>query len=142
MVTPDGIIHTAAGTGDAGFSGDAGLATQATFRNITAVAVGADDTIYVVDQGNNRVRWFRIGGPIFTLAGTGISGTSGDGGLALDADLQGIDYGLAVGPDRGVYVSSASARSPLLPTSSAAVPSWYLQTTAVRCICLHRMVVI
>ena len=105
LVTPDGIIHTAAGTGDAGFSGDAGLATQATFRNTTAVAVGADDTIYVVDQGNNRVRWFRIGGPIFTLAGTGISGTSGDGGLALDADLQGIDFGLAVGPDRGVYVS-------------------------------------
>src|SRR5262249_7128830 len=39
VVTPDGIIRTVAGTGDSGFSGDNGAATQATFRNTTAVAV-------------------------------------------------------------------------------------------------------
>ena len=82
VVTPDGTIHTAAGTGANGFSGDAGPATQAVFNNPSAVAVGPDDSVYVIDQLNNRVRWFQPGGSIFTLAGTGISGTFGDGGPA------------------------------------------------------------
>jgi RHS repeat-associated protein len=105
VVTADGNIQTVAGTGGSGFSGDGGPALQAVFNDTTAVAVGPDDTIYVVDQGNNRIRWFREDGPIFTLAGTGVSGTRGDDGPALQADLQGIDFGLATGPDGSVFVS-------------------------------------
>jgi RHS repeat-associated protein len=105
VVTADGNIHTVAGTGDSGFSGDGGPALQAVFRDTTAVAVGPDDTLYVVDQGNNRIRWFRENGPIFTLAGSGVSGTRGDDGPALQANLQGIDFGLATAPDGGVFVS-------------------------------------
>jgi RHS repeat-associated protein len=106
QVTPDGIIRTIAGTGVAGLDGDGGPATEARLNlGNGGVAVGPDDTVYVADGGNNRVRWFRPGGPIDTLAGTGFAGTSGDGGLARRAALQGVEHGLALGPDGAVYFS-------------------------------------
>jgi RHS repeat-associated protein len=104
-VTPDGVIRTIAGNGTHGFGGDGGPATAASFRDPAAVAVGADDTVYVVDRGNNRIRWFRPGGVINTLAGTGVLATNGDGGPALAAAFQNLDRGLAVGSDGAVYVS-------------------------------------
>jgi RHS repeat-associated protein len=104
-VTPDGIIRTIAGTGVAGFSGDDGPATLARLNNPSGVAVGADDTIYITDSLNNRIRWMRLGGTITTFAGTGDPGRTGDGGLALQATLQVFPVGLAVGPDGSVYTS-------------------------------------
>src|SRR5205823_12688404 len=104
QVTPDGIMHTIAGTGVAGFSGDGSLATLARIQNGDHVAVGSDDTVYIADAFNNRVWWFRLGGTINTLAGTGVSGRTGDGGLALQAQLKYPDGGLAIGPDGSVYV--------------------------------------
>src|SRR5206468_2027875 len=67
-VTPDGIIRTIAGV----FTGSGSLAdgippTQALIAPI-AVAVGPDDTVYIITS-DNRVRWFRPGGTINTLAG-------------------------------------------------------------------------
>ncbi len=107
-VTPDGIVRTIAGNGTLGFSGDGGPATDATFRSVYGVAVGRDDTVYMVDQGNNRVRWMRPDGSINTLAGTGMATTSGDGGLARQATLQNLASGLTVAPDGSVYVSQTS----------------------------------
>jgi YD repeat-containing protein len=102
-VTPDGIVRTIAGSGDFGFSGDNGPATAASFRSPHAVAVDRDNTLYIVDQGNNRIRWMRPDGPINTLAGNGFGRTSGDAGLARQAELQNLESGLAVGPDGTVY---------------------------------------
>lgn len=102
-ITPDGIIRTIAGTGAPGFSGDGGLATLARLNTPTGIAVGPDDTVYVADTGNYRIRWIRPGGVIATLAGTG-EGRAGDGGLALRATLQGL-RGVAVAPDGSVYFS-------------------------------------
>jgi serine/threonine-protein kinase len=57
MVTPDGTITTIAGTGEAGFSGDAGPATAATINYPGDLAVGADGvSIYFADQLNFRIR--------------------------------------------------------------------------------------
>jgi serine/threonine-protein kinase len=81
-VTPDGIIRTIAGSGDFGFSGDRGPATQASFRFPHAVAVGNDDTVYIVDQGNTRVRWMRPGDDRHARRDV-VSGHTGDGGPAL-----------------------------------------------------------
>ena len=103
-VTPDGIIRTIAGNGQNTLSGDGGPATQAGFGPLTAVAVGADDSVYVADGSHFRIRWMRPGGTINTLAGTS-EGTSGDGGPARQAKLQNLNFGLAVGPDGAVYVS-------------------------------------
>lgn len=107
-VTPDGIIRTIAGTGVSGFAGDGFPATQAQFSSPVAVAVGPDGTVYVVDQANKRIRWFRPGGIIDTLAGTGAEATTGDGGPARQAALQNLEIGgIAVGPDGGVYLAQA-----------------------------------
>jgi len=56
-VTPDGIMTTLAGTGQAGFSGDGGPANQAQLSStMMGLAVDAGNNIYISDGGNNRVR--------------------------------------------------------------------------------------
>ncbi len=105
-VTPDGIIHAFAGTGGTGFSGDGGPATEAKLTFPRALAVGPDDTVYIVDSGNFRVRVVR-NGIINTLAGTGVSGTLGDGGPSRKAQLRNFG-GLAVGPDESIFVAESS----------------------------------
>src|SRR5262249_5325620 len=94
--------------GTAGFSGDGGPATQASFAPLSAVAVAPDDTLYVADSEHFRIRWMRPGGTINTVAGNGVSGTDGDGGPAREAKLQDINFGLAVGPDGGIYVAQTA----------------------------------
>jgi RHS repeat-associated protein len=109
-VTPDGIIRTIAGNGQGGFSADGIPATQAKM-NPSAVAVGADDTVYIADPVSNRIRWLRPGGPINTLAGPGVAGSpNGDGGPARRATVSDLDNGLAVGPDGSVYLSHLNFR--------------------------------
>lgn len=66
-VTPDGIIHTAAGTGFVGFSGDGGPATAAQL-NCAAVAPAPDGGFYIADFGNHRVRRVGPDGIINTVA--------------------------------------------------------------------------
>ena len=105
-VTPSGLIYTIAGTGDGGFGGDGGLATLAQIARPESIAVGADDSIYISDSLNNRVRWLRPDGIINTLAGTGVAGRTGDGGLAARATL--APLGIAIGPDGSIYVAQAT----------------------------------
>lgn len=83
-----GVITTVAGTGECGFSGDGGPATQARFNEPYGVVVDRTGAIHVADRLNKRVR--RIDGAscvISTLAGQGTA-TGGDlvepNGLALD----------------------------------------------------------
>jgi sugar lactone lactonase YvrE len=83
----DGTIETLAGTGQAGFSGDGGLAWKAQLDDPTGVAVDQANNVYIADHGNHRIRVVRPEGTIETLAGTGQEGFSGDGGLALEAKL-------------------------------------------------------
>ena len=88
-VTPDGNISTVAGTGSFGDSGDGGLATAATLRYPEGVAVDANGDLFIADSGNNVIREVTPNGIIHTVAGTGSSGYSGDGGLATAAKLYG-----------------------------------------------------
>ena len=44
-------ISTVAGNGKAGFSGDGGPAVQAELRNPAGVAVGADGSLYILEDG-------------------------------------------------------------------------------------------
>ncbi len=54
-ITPDGNIHTSAGNGTRGFSGDDGPATSAQLDNPTGITV-TPTSIYISDEGNNRIR--------------------------------------------------------------------------------------
>ena len=86
-VSPDGVITTIAGTGKQGFSGDGGLATSAQLEYPEGVAVDGRGSVYIADTGNSRVRKVGQGGTITTIAGTGETGFSGDGGRATSASL-------------------------------------------------------
>ena len=56
MVTPDGIIHTIAGVGGFGYSGDGGPATRAALAFPTAVRVDASGNVYIADTQNSAIR--------------------------------------------------------------------------------------
>jgi hypothetical protein len=55
-VDGQGIIHTVAGNGTYGFSGDGGLGTSAMLANPYGVGVDPSGNIYLDDGANNRVR--------------------------------------------------------------------------------------
>src|SRR6266540_3392491 len=95
-VAPNGIITTVAGTGQNGYSGDGGPATQAKLSYPARIAVGRDGTLYIAS--NNRIRAVGSDGIIVTLAGTGTTGYSGDDGPAIQANLNG-PYGIALRSD-------------------------------------------
>ena len=81
-VTPDGNIHTVAGTGEGGFSGDSGPATEAALNSPRGVAADDQGNVYITDSRNYRIRKVAPDGIIETIAGTGISGFGWDGGPA------------------------------------------------------------
>ncbi len=103
-VGSDGIISTVAGNGGVGDSGDGGPATQANFYSPSSVAVGADGSLYFVDETGNKVRRVRPDGIITTVAGNGTKGYSGDGGPATQAALN-YPQGVAVGANGNLYIS-------------------------------------
>ena len=84
-----GVITTVAGTGEAGNSGDGGLATQATMREPYSLQVDSgNNDIYIVDRLSAVIR--KVDGStgiISTVAGTGELGYSGDGGPGNQATM-------------------------------------------------------
>jgi uncharacterized repeat protein (TIGR01451 family) len=84
-VTPSGIISTFAGNGTAGYSVDNVPATTAELNNPQGVVVDPSGNVYIADAGNHRIRLVNLAGTITTFAGTGASGSLGDGNAAIDA---------------------------------------------------------
>lgn len=82
-----GAIHTVAGNGIAGFSGDGGPAIAASLNGPFGVAVDAAGNIYIADTNNNRIRRVDAKGIISTVAGSDTFGFGGDGGPATAATL-------------------------------------------------------
>ena len=67
-----GVITTVAGTGEQGFGGDGGPATEALLNAPRAVAVAGTGDVYIADTGNRSVRRVDgITGTITTIAGNG-----------------------------------------------------------------------
>lgn len=87
-IAADGTITTIAGDGGAGFSGDDGPAVAAKLSQPNGVAFDpADDSLYVADRANFRVRRIDADGTITTVAGRGTEGISEGDGPALDMDV-------------------------------------------------------
>lgn len=107
-VTPDGVITTVAGLGFAGYNGDGIAATQATLNSPSGVAVDpSTGDLYIADTLNHRIRKVSTTtGLITTVAGTGVIGFSGDGGPAVNAQLN-SPSGVAVDRYGVVYISDS-----------------------------------
>jgi len=102
-VGPAGALPTAAGTGVAGDSGDGGPATAAQLREPWGLAVDRHGSLYIADAGNHRVRRVAPQGLIFTVAGVGRAGFSGDGGPATAAELD-RPLGVAVDDEGNLFL--------------------------------------
>lgn len=102
MVDTDGVITTIAGTGEAGFSGDGGPATEAQLDHPWGIAVDEGGAVYFTTLPS-VVRRIDPSGVITTIAGDGGVGYAGDGGPATEARFNSPEH-VAVDSEGNVYV--------------------------------------
>lgn len=103
--TKTGTITTIAGTGEAGFSGDGGAASLATFNFLMCVSLNpAQNKLYVADLKNRRVRMIDlITNIVTTIAGNGKRGIPENGANACLSPL--IDpRAVAVDSRNNIYI--------------------------------------
>ena len=101
-----GTISTFAGTSTYGFNGDGSAATSTHFRLAysSGVAVDASGNVYIADTFNHRIRRVSATGTVWTIAGSGTAGFSGDSGQATSAQLN-EPRGLALDAAGNVYIA-------------------------------------
>jgi sugar lactone lactonase YvrE len=108
-ITPDGVVTTLAGSGQAGFAEGAGAAAKFNFPS--GVAVDADENIFVADSNNNRIRVVTSAGVVSTLAGSGTPGSTDGTGTGAEFNFP---TGLTIGLDPSTsqkFVFVADSRS-------------------------------
>jgi len=105
-VTAGGFVTTVAGIGTEGYSGDGGPAIAAQLDRIQGLAIDLAGNLYIADAGNGTVRKIDTQGVITTLAGTGVTGYSGDSGPATAAQLSSPQE-IAVDRAGNVYVADS-----------------------------------
>ncbi|MBO9540200.1 IPT/TIG domain-containing protein [bacterium] len=123
-------IYTIAGTGTSGFNNDGILATTASLNNSTGVTLDAQGNVFIADTNNHRIRMIpRTGGTYFgqtmtahylyTIAGTGASGSDLDGTIATSARLN-APKGVAVDAQGNVFIADTSNhRVRMIPRTGA-----------------------
>ena len=106
----NGIISTAVGQIDTSVIGDGGDAKNASLISPSGICFDKFNNMYISDAGRNRIR--KVDGKsgiISTFVGTGTQGYSGDGGLAINAEIS-IDAftniaGLCADKNGDIYIS-------------------------------------
>jgi streptogramin lyase len=100
-----GRITTVAGTGEKGYAGDGGLATQAQLNEPYDARFDQAGNLYFVEMQNAVIRKVdRASGIISTVAGTGTPGFSGDGGPATGAQFN-QPHSIAFDANGDLYVA-------------------------------------
>jgi uncharacterized protein (TIGR03437 family) len=123
MVTPDGIIHTIAGTGSPGFEGDGGQATLALLDGPAGLFLDGSGALYFADGNNNRIRRLTpdaiVPPPVVQVPPLEVvNALSGRDGAVAPGEIATI-FGSRIGPDTGV--TAAFDVSGALPTVLAGV---------------------
>ena len=103
-----GLISTVAGTGTAGFNGNAIAATSAELNFPAGIALDAAGDLFISDSHSNMVREVSAStGLISTVAGTGTGGYNADGIAATSAELNGPD-GLAIDSAGDLFIADSA----------------------------------
>ena len=103
-VTPGGTITTVAGNDGCCTLGDNGPAIDAELAMPHGIALDQAGNLYIADSLYSRIRKVTPAGVITTVAGTGVRGFSGDGGLATEAELN-YPWGVAVDFFGNIFVA-------------------------------------
>jgi sugar lactone lactonase YvrE len=101
-----GLVSTIAGTGNPGFSGDGGLASNAMVSSPAGLLLDGGGNLYFADCANHAVRRVdAVSGIITTVAGSGgVQGYGGDGGGATVATLS-FPEGIAFDPSQNLLIA-------------------------------------
>jgi sugar lactone lactonase YvrE len=102
-----GKIYTIAGTGEtSGSTGDGGKATSALLNSPKGVAIDSTDNLYISECENHVIRKIDNSGYISLVAGNYTSGSGGDGGDPLEADLN-CPYGMYINSKGDLYFADS-----------------------------------
>lgn len=114
-----GHLYVVAGDGTSGTSGLGGVATAADLSDPAGVALTSDGSIVLSNEGSSEVdvvaqksgSFYGVkmtAGDLYDVAGDGTAGTTGLGGVATAAELDG-PLGAAVAPSGTILVADAGA---------------------------------
>ena len=106
-IDQSGTITTIAGTGRQGSTGDGGPAVEARLFSPGELALDASGNLYIAESLGNRVRKIDSTGTISTVAGTGVLGSEGDGGPAVEAQLN-RPLAMAVDAEGNLFIGEYS----------------------------------
>ncbi len=109
-VSAQGEITTIAGTGESAYYGDGGPASEAAFRDPSALTTDKQGNLYIADGANNMIRKIDTKGIVSTIAGNGNHENSGDGGPALKAGIRNMDY-LAMSPSGELHIAGMNTNT-------------------------------
>jgi sugar lactone lactonase YvrE len=104
-----GIITTVAGNISGGYTGDEISATSSGLSAPWGVDFDSENTMYIADRSNHRIRKVNSLGIISTVAGIGTNGFSGDFGLATTAQLSG-PQGVITDQCNNLYIADQNNR--------------------------------
>ena len=107
-VNASGIISTIAGNGAMGYTGDGGPASAAEVNYPNDLAVDASGNVYIADAANNRIRKINTSGIITTIAGNGVAGYAGDGGMASAAEINDPN-GIAIDGVGNIFIAESGS---------------------------------
>lgn len=106
LVDRKGVIRTVAGSGERGYTGDGGPASQATLGGPVRLTKDAEGNLYIVESYNHVIRKIDRHGIISTFAGNGVGAYKGDGGAATAASLNG-PYDAHFAPDGSLFIADS-----------------------------------
>lgn len=99
-----GIVTNAAGNGEKGVPKDGADAKTSPLVDPRAATVDAKGNLYILERGGHALRIVDSAGKIRTVVGTGMKGSSGDGGDALAATMNGPKH-LCIDRDGSVIIA-------------------------------------
>ena len=100
------IADVFAGDGNPGYDGDGGHRLSVQFAAPRGIAVDDAGRVLIADAGNHRIRRIDLDGRVWTVAGTGIPGFSGDGSDATTAQLN-RPHHVVVDSDGSLFIADA-----------------------------------